>query len=223
MNKKSIRVLLPGFMEYNEALKLQQKLLKARQEDQIQDTLLLLQHPPVLTMGKRAQEGNILLPVDILKDRGIDVVYINRGGDVTYHGPGQIVGYPIMDLNNYGRDIRNFVSNIEEIFIRLLKEEYDIIADRDTEHRGVWVGNEKITAIGFSIKRWVSMHGFAFNVNTNLEHFNWIVPCGITEKGVTSMQKILGYSLDMDKVIDQVIEYFTGVFNITEISLNREV
>jgi lipoyl(octanoyl) transferase len=148
-----------------------------------------------------------------LEEQGIRVYKINRGGDVTYHGPGQIVGYPILDLNHHGKDLLRFIRRIEEVFIQLLKEEYGITAGRVPKFTGVWVGSEKITAIGFAVKRWVTMHGFAFNVNTNLEHFRWIHPCGITDKGVTSLQKLLGHAEDFDKVTDQVAKYFCKVFD----------
>lgn len=202
-----------GRIGYQEALDLQERLLKLRQQNKIEDTLLLLEHFPVLTLGLRGKRSNILIPEQVLKTQGIKIYEINRGGDVTYHGPGQIVGYPILDLNHHGKDIRNFIRRIEEIFIQLLKQEYNITANRDPKYTGVWVGSEKITAIGFAIKRWVTMHGFAFNVNTDLEHFNWIHPCGITDKGVTSLQKLLGHAEDFDKVMDQVMEYFCRLFD----------
>lgn len=217
----NLQVVLAGLMDYQEALKMQKRLLQLRQAGKIQDILLLLEHPPVITLGKRGKDTNILMPEDLLKSKGIKIYRIDRGGDVTYHGPGQIVGYPIMDLKNHGKDIRKFVRNIEEVFIRLLKEEYNITAGRDPEHTGVWVGEEKITAIGLSIKRWVSMHGFAFNVNTNLDHFKLINPCGIIDKGVTSLEKIVGHPLNMDKVIDQVVKYFSRVFGV-EVQINKE-
>lgn len=209
-----VQVALLGLIDYKEALDIQKKLLELRQSGKTEDTMLLLEHTPVLTVGVSGSHSNILIPEQELKSRGVSIYEANRGGDVTYHGPGQIVGYPILDLNNHGKDVRQFVRNIEEIFIQLLKEEYDITAGRVPKYTGVWVGDEKITAIGFSMKRWVSMHGFAFNVNTDLEHFKWINPCGITDKGVTSLQKILGHTLDMNEVMEQVIKYFCQIFNV---------
>jgi lipoyl(octanoyl) transferase len=202
-----------GKIDYQEALDLQERLLKLRQQNKIDDTLLLLEHFPVLTLGIRGKQSNILIPEQVLEEQGIRVYKINRGGDVTYHGPGQIVGYPILDLNHHGKDLLRFIRRIEEVFIQLLKEEYGITAGRVPKFTGVWVGSEKITAIGFAVKRWVTMHGFAFNVNTNLEHFRWIHPCGITDKGVTSLQKLLGHAEDFDKVTDQVAKYFCKVFD----------
>ena len=123
--------------------------------------------------------------------------------------------YPIMDLRNYGKDIKDFVWRIEEVFIRLLKEEYDIEASReDNKYTGVWVGDEKITAIGIAVKKWVTMHGFAFNVNTNLDHFKWIVPCGLADRGVVSLEKILGKPQDFDRLNDLVVKYFCQVFDL---------
>lgn len=210
-------------MPYIEALKLQKKLLALRQEDRIDDVLLLLEHPPVLTMGTRAKEENVLFSRDFLLSRGIDVINIDRGGDVTYHGPGQIVGYPILNLKNFERDIHKFVYNIEKIIIDFLWDEYKIKARTDDEYTGVWVGNDKICAIGFTVKKWVTMHGFAFNVNTNLNDFSYIHPCGIIGRGVTSLQKLLGKEVSMDFALDSVVKYFKKIFGVCgdELSLTQ--
>ncbi len=212
-----IKIVKLGRLEYGKALAIQEKLLALRQAGKTGDILLLVEHPPVLTVGRRGEYSNILLPTEELKAAGVEIFDVNRGGDVTYHGPGQIVGYPIMDLNAYGRDIKDYVGRIEEIFIRLLKDDYGITAHvDDKKYTGVWVGNSKITAIGIAVKRWVTMHGFAFNVNTDLEHFKWINPCGITDKGVTSLKKLLGHPEDYDKLNERVIWYFTQVFGLEE-------
>ncbi len=211
----NIKVVKLGRLEYGKALAIQEKLLALRQAGKTGDIMLLVEHPPVLTVGRRGEYSNILLPTEELKAAGVEIFDVNRGGDVTYHGPGQIVGYPIMDLNEYGRDIKDYVEKIEEIFIRLLKEDYAITARRDEKkYTGVWVENSKITAIGIAVKRWVTMHGFAFNVNTDLSHFRWINPCGIIDKGVTSLQKLLGHAEDYEKLNDRVIWYFTQVFGV---------
>ncbi|ABO49149.1 lipoate-protein ligase B [Desulforamulus reducens MI-1] len=202
-----------GEIDYQDALTMQEKLLLLRQQNKVEDIMLLLQHPPTLTLGTRENRYNILVPEVELKRQGVNIFKSNRGGDVTYHGPGQIVGYPIVDLNGHGKSIREYVHKIEETFIQLLKEEYDLTASRESKYHGVWLGNEKITAIGCAVKRWVTMHGFAFNVNTNLSHFNLINPCGITDRGVTSLQKIFGQPQDMEKVYKQVITYFSRVFD----------
>lgn len=215
-----INIVRLGRIDYKEALDIQEKLLGLRQQHKIGDIFLLLEHPPVLTLGRRGEYANILLPRQELEASGVSIYEVTRGGDVTYHGPGQIVGYPILDLNNYGKDVKDFVWKVEEVFIRLLKEKYNITADRDEKkYTGVWVGNEKITAIGIAIKRWVTMHGFAFNVNTQLEHFKWINPCGITDKGVTSLQKLLGHALDFEKLNDQVADYFCRVFGMHPVEM----
>ena len=202
-----------GNIEYSQALEMQNRLLQLRQQGQIEDILLLLEHPPVITVGSRGLTTNILVSESYLDSSGVSLYKSNRGGDVTYHGPGQIVGYPILDLKNHGKDLPKYIRKIEETFIRLLNNEYQIIAGRDPKHPGVWVGNDKITAIGCTIKRWVTMHGFAFNVNTNLEHFSLITPCGIVDKGVTSLQKLLGHPLNLPSVNQQVLKYFAEVFD----------
>ena len=209
-----MQVVRLGVMDYGEALCIQQKMLKLCQQELIPDTLLLVEHLPVITLGKRAAKENILVDKTFLNAQGITIYEIDRGGDVTYHGPGQIVGYPIVNLNHFGRDIRTFVGNIEEIFIRLLSENFDITARKDTVHTGVWVDDEKITAIGIAVKRWVTMHGFAFNVNTCMDHFKWIVPCGIRDKGVTSVQQLTGNTQDIDEMTTDVIRYFGEIFDV---------
>lgn len=209
-----------GILEYGPAWELQKELVVKRREGLIPDTLLLVEHPPVITMGRRAGEGDILKNADFLDEAGVGVFTIERGGEATYHGPGQIVGYTIIDLSDHF-DIRGLIDKLEEVFIRLLDEEFVIKAERVGEHRGVWVGNEKITALGIAIKRRITMHGFAFNVNTDLVPFSWIVPCGITDRGVTSLEKLLGRTLDMVMMKDLVVRYFTRVFGYDEISYNE--
>ncbi len=205
---------MPGIVNYGDALELQRRLQSLRQSGTIGDTLVLLEHPPVLTLGVRGNRDNIVISSDYAREHGITIHEVERGGDVTYHGPGQIVGYPIIDLNGYNRDIKAFVNNIEEIFISLLSEEYGIKARRDDKkYTGVWVGNDKITAIGISVRKWVTMHGFAFNVNTDLDHFKWIVPCGLSDRGITSLQKLKGTSLDIGQVCSMVARYYCRIFD----------
>ncbi|MCT4594768.1 MAG: lipoyl(octanoyl) transferase LipB [Anaeromicrobium sp.] len=208
-----IDILDLGVCEYEEALNIQLDLLKKRQADEINDTLILVEHPSVITMGRRAEKGNILGSKAVLEENGVGVFESNRGGDVTYHGPGQIVGYAIFKLKRYQMSIRQFVWNIEDTFIKLLKDEYNINANRDFKNTGVWVGNNKIVAVGLAVKRGVTMHGFAFNVNTELSHFNFIVPCGIHDKGVTSVKNIIGKEENLEEVKDKVIKHFKEVFN----------
>lgn len=216
-----LQVASLGQLDYLEALALQNSLLELRQQNAIADTLLILEHPATITIGVRGKNENILIPEEMLKQQGVNIIRVRRGGDVTYHGPGQIVGYPILDLNKHGRDIHDFVHRIEGSIIDLLQEHYGITAGRDAKYTGVWVGNEKITAIGCAVKRWVTMHGFAFNVNTDLEHFKWITPCGIRDRGVTSLQKILGYPLDLARVNEQVITHFCERFKLQPEKIDR--
>ena len=179
-----------GTLGYAEAHELQKNLVDARVAGDIGDTVLLLEHPAVLTLGRTAKEEHILAPPEFLKAQGIDVHEVGRGGDVTYHGPGQLVGYPIIDLNPDRRDVRKYVASLEESMIRLCAD-YDLTANRVEGLNGTWIGNNKIGAVGVRISRWVTMHGFAFNVNTKLSDFDAIVPCGIQGRGVTSLDNEL--------------------------------
>ncbi len=213
-----------GIIDYKEALELQEKLQKLLIERKTgEDFLLLLEHPPVLTLGRRGSRDNILTDVSRLEEMGVKIYDVNRGGDITYHGPGQIVGYPVIDLNNIGRDIKEFVWKVEEVFIRLLDREYGIAAEREEKkYTGVWVEDSKITAIGIAVRQWVTMHGFAFNVNTDLSHFGWINPCGITDRGVTSLRQLTGQKQDMRKLFSKVSEYFCQVFGYEADMLDRD-
>lgn len=212
-----------GRMDYAEALRVQEKTFYLRQQGLTEDTLILVEHPPVLTIGTSGTFSNILMSEEYLESNGISVYNVGRGGDVTYHGPGQIVGYPIMDMKNFNRDLKGFVWKVEDVIIKLLINEYEIKAYRDErKYTGVWVNNEKITAIGMSAKKWVTMHGFAFNVNTNLAHFKWINPCGITDKGVTSLEKVLGHTLDFEEVNTKVTHYFCDTFSMKPVMLSKD-
>ncbi len=182
----------------------------------ITDTLILVEHPKVITLGKSASKEHIVVSEEALKKAGVELFEINRGGDVTYHGEGQLVGYPIVNLIEKKWKVRSFVENLELVFIRLLKE-YGIESEAGTKEIGVWIGNEKITAIGLAVKRGVTMHGFAFNINTQLEDFQFIVPCGIQDKGVTSLKKLKGETMDFERVSRQVIDHFTKVYEYDEI------
>lgn len=214
-----LNIVKLGKIEYDEAYKIQQEVIRLRQEKLIDDTLLLLEHYPVITVGRSGDDNNILISQEYLDENNIKIHHINRGGDVTYHGFGQIVGYPIFNLENHGKDLKQYVHNLEEVFIKLLKEEFNIQAyTRDDKYTGVWVEDNKITAIGVLMKRWVTMHGFAFNVNTNLDHFKWIVPCGLHDKGVTSLQKLLNKELDLDLTTDFLVKYFCEIFKYNSIN-----
>lgn len=214
-----LNIVKLGRIEYDKAFKIQQEIVKLRQEKAINDTLLLLEHLPVITVGRSGDNDNIIAPQEFLRENNVNIHYVNRGGDVTYHGLGQIVGYPIIDLANHGKDLKLYVSKLEEVIIKLLKEEFNIHAyTKDMKYTGVWVDDNKITAIGVLIKRWVTMHGFAFNVNTNLDHFKWIIPCGIQDKGVTSLKILLGKELDLNIMNELIIKYFCDVFEYDDIN-----
>jgi lipoyl(octanoyl) transferase len=203
-----------GKMPYSKALEIQKTAVAKVQNKLVNNTLFLVEHPPVLTLGRRAERKNILVSDEILQREGVELFDIERGGDVTYHGPGQIVGYPILRLEEFGKDLHKYVSDIEEIFNRLLFKEYGIETKSDKgKYTGVYIGSRKITAIGIAVRKWVSFHGFAFNVKTNLKHFDWIVPCGLADRSVTNLEKETGTTLDFEKVKTRTAEYFSEVFN----------
>ena len=204
-----------GRMAYGPALELQHTLVQERLQERIPDTLVLLEHPPVITMGRKAPESDILASPELLRASGAEVHRITRGGEATYHGPGQLVGYTIFNLYQHDRKLRLFIERMEEVFIRVLARHYGIEAARDDEHRGVWVGDEKITAIGIAVSHRITMHGFAFNVAPDLSHFDWIVPCGIRDRGVTSIEKLTGTVPEMTVVKQQVIDAICEVYGYT--------
>ncbi len=196
-------------MDYDAAHDLQIKVLEAVQQGVLGDTLLLVEHPPVITMGRNAVEGNVLFSESYLASQGISLRTIERGGDATYHGPGQLVGYPIFDLKaRHGRSIKSFVDKLEAVFIEYLNGEHQLGADRNPVNAGVWLGDSKITAIGLAVKRGVTFHGFAFNINTDLSHYQYIVPCGLVGKTVTSLAECLGGPVDFDAVSVAVARAF---------------
>ena len=198
-----------GIVDYEKALLLQNRLAEARGKEEIPDTLLLLQHPPVVTMGKSGKAQNVLSP-QVLESKNIKVIYTDRGGDVTYHGPGQLVLYPILNLRAYRLSVPGYVWNLEETAIRLLAS-YGIAAGRMEKLRGVWVGQEKIAALGVHLSRWISKHGLALNVSTDLDPFSLINPCG-TGRRATSMAALLGRRFSMDEVEEKMIRSFGEVF-----------
>ncbi|GAB6137854.1 lipoyl(octanoyl) transferase LipB [Halanaerobaculum tunisiense] len=203
-------------MSYPKAYQLQKELFTLRQQGKINDTLFLTSHPHVITMGRSASKDNLLSNEKVLEKLNIEVIPIERGGDVTYHGPGQIVGYPILDLNNFKQDLHYYVRKIEQTIIALLAK-YNISAGRIKGLTGVWVADEKITAIGIAARKWVTMHGFALNVNPDLSYFNYIVPCGIIDKDVTSMQEVLNQKLVLEEVSQVLLTKFKQQFGFTEI------
>lgn len=201
-----------GQIEYSQAYNLQKRLLRLRTEGEITDTLLLMEHPPTITIGKFGKPENILASWKQLAAAGICLFLTDRGGDTTYHGPGQLVAYPIINLRQSGMSIRQYIHNLEEVIIRVL-DSFVIAADRDKGYTGVWVKDEAVAAIGLSVKRWVSMHGLALNVNTNLNHFSLIKPCGFTDRRVTSISRLLNRYVPMNIVIDELLACFSEVFN----------
>ena len=202
-----------GLVDYAAALELQRERVAQRKAGAIPDTLLLLEHPHVYTLGRNARQENMLVSAEWLASRGAQVFHTDRGGDVTYHGPGQLVGYPILDLTQHRRDISWYMRSLEEVFIRTAHD-FGIEAGRSEGAAGVWVGNDKLTAMGVHLSRWVTSHGFAMNVNTDLRYFEWIVPCGLHGKGVTSLAKLLGHAVEMEEVAERVVEHFGAVFGL---------
>lgn len=196
---------------YAEVLALQEQLHARRAAGEVPDTLLLLEHRPVYTLGRSASEGNILFSEEALRAAGIERVVTSRGGDVTYHGPGQLVGYPIIHLGDAGLRVLEYVTGLEETLIRVAAE-YGVEAGRDARNRGVWVGNSKLAALGIRVAHQVTMHGFALNVNTRLDDYRGIVACGLRDAGVTSLGRLLGRELDMSDVKTRVADAFRGVF-----------
>jgi lipoyl(octanoyl) transferase len=205
------RVEQLGRVDYAEALRLQRERVAQRKADAIPDTLLLLEHPHVYTLGRNAKREHLLISNKQLAHLGAGLFETDRGGDITYHGPGQLVGYPIFDLAKHRRDIAWFMRSLEEIFIGVASD-FGIEAARLAGAPGVWVGNDKLVAMGVHVSRWVTSHGFAFNVSTDLRYFDWIVPCGLRGKGVTSLEKLLGRPVEMQVAMDRVIEHFGRVF-----------
>ena len=203
-----------GRVPYADALALQKQLVEERRDGRIGDVLLLVEHPHVLTLGVRGDGGrsHILAPPDVLDARGVELHETGRGGDITYHGPGQIVGYPIIDLKPDRCDVHRYVRDLEEVLIRVAAD-YGLRGERVAGLTGVWVGGEKVAAIGVRIARWVTSHGFALNVTTDLDYFNLIVPCGIADRGVTSLSKLLGRPVDRTEVEDRLIQRFSEVFS----------
>ena len=219
--QKALSVVDLYLKRYNQVWDFQRQLQRRRKEGKIADTLILVEHYPVYTIGKNGTDSNIVATDEFLKSNGIEVVHVDRGGDVTYHGPGQLVGYPIFDLNGHRTSISWYMRSLEEVFIKLLSR-WGIKGKRSEGYPGVWVEENKIAALGVRISRWVTMHGFALNVNTNLDHFDGIIPCGIHHGGVTSIEKILGHQIDLEEVKDIVLESFQDIFNFSVVRKDTE-
>lgn len=211
MSVRPLVVRRLGRLPYGEGLALQERLVAERQRGEIPDHLLLLEHDPVFTLGRNARAENVLVPAEALRERGFEVFDTGRGGDVTYHGPGQVVGYPILDLSPDRRDVHRYVRDLEEVMLRTCAD-YGVEAERIAGLTGAWVGCEKIGAIGVRLSRWVTSHGFAFNVSTDLAAFDLIVPCGIRSKGVTSLERLLGRPVALEEVMDRLLVHFAAVY-----------
>ena len=192
-----------GRVHYGEALAIQRRLADERIAGAIPDTLLLLEHPPVVTLGRGTKESSLPLQPDALRRQGVDVFEIERGGDVTYHGPGQLVGYPILDLQGLKPDLHWYLRQLEEALIQAVSA-FGITAERNPGYTGVWTQGRKIASIGIHVRQWVTWHGFALNVTTDLSGFDTIVPCGLSGKRMTSMERLLGRPLPLEDVADAV-------------------
>ena len=208
---REISVINLGPTEYKACWDLQRRLSDQRLSGEVWDLLLLTEHSHVYTIGKSGSDDHLLAGEEELKAKGIPVYHNDRGGDITYHGPGQLVGYPILDLRNYYLDLHRYLRDLEEVIIRTLAA-YGVKSSRDSKYTGVWVGDEKICALGVKTSRWITMHGFALNVNTDLSYFLRIVPCGIRGKGVTSLGLVLGREVGLDEVAGMVSAEFGRVF-----------
>ena len=202
-----------GVVPYEEALELQRRLVEERKAGSIPDQLLLLQHPPVITLGAkvRSDRSHVLATEAMLDEAGVALFEAGRGGDVTYHGPGQLVGYPILDLRPDRCDVHRYVRDLEEMMIAMAAA-FGVRAERIAGLTGAWVGANKLAAIGVRISRWITSHGFAFNVSTDLAHFGLIVPCGIADRGVTSLGELLGTPPPLEAVESAAVASFAAVF-----------
>lgn len=201
-----------GSVQYEEGLRLQEQAVERLRSGEAPEQLLLLEHPHVFTLGRGADSSNILADREQLQAQSVGVYETGRGGDVTYHGPGQLVGYPIINLKPDRCDVHRYVRDIEEVLIRTIAE-FGVTGKRIEGLTGVWVGNEKIAAIGVRIARWITSHGFALNVNTDLDYFRMIVPCGISDKGVTSLSRLLGRRIELHDVARVAASNFAAVFS----------
>jgi lipoyl(octanoyl) transferase len=208
--EQNCELILLDLVPYTEAVELQLKYADAVASNRESEKFILLQHPPVITLGRGFHQENLLFTKQWLKERGISVEESGRGGDVTYHGPGQIVGYPILNISDQP-DLHLYLRNLEELMIRCVAD-FGIEAHRKPGMTGAWVGSEKIGAIGVRVSRWVTSHGFALNVNTDLHYFDYIVPCGIKQHGVTSLKKLLDREMKIADVQESLISHFQTIF-----------
>ncbi len=207
--------------DYKDAWDLQKSIHQQRVENKIDDVLFLLEHPHTYTLGKVADKKNLVGDEKFLSDNKISVYDIDRGGDITYHGPGQIVGYPIISLTNWKMDTHKYLRALEEVIIKVCSE-YGLNGSRVDKYTGVWIEDRKICAIGIKVSRWITMHGFAFNVNTDLKLFNGIIPCGISDKDVTSLSNELNKEISLKEVKEQIIHHFMNEFQYQQIEFKSK-
>jgi lipoate-protein ligase B len=206
--------------EYRAALDLQRSLVRARQTNAIEnDVVLILEHPPVFTLGRRAGVENLKASRAFLERKKIPVIPVERGGDITFHGPGQLVVYPIIDLTKAGLNILDYVTRLEEIMLRTASD-WNIPAKRNSVNRGIWVSNKKLGSVGISVKRGVTFHGFALNVNLSLKPFKWIHPCGLTDIGVTSMERELSQKISVNQVRKALMHHIETLFGFNLVSID---
>ena len=205
-----LQIIKKGLVPYEEAWEYQRLLHAQRRASEISDTLILLEHPPVYTFGKNSDQSNLI------DARDAQVIQSDRGGDITWHGPGQLVGYPIINLEDHKKSVSWYMRNLEEVIIQTLHH-YDITGERISGMTGVWVGNQKVCAMGVRLSKWVTMHGFALNVRPDMSYFNGMIPCGIKGKGVVSMQELLGHEITTEAVSRPLIQAFQAVFEFDRV------
>jgi lipoyl(octanoyl) transferase len=210
-----------GKIDYQSAYDVQKRIMAEKLDGHSEDSLMLLEHPPTITIGKSGKVKNLLVPREMLAAMGVSLFFTDRGGDITFHGPGQLVAYPIIDLKRRNKDIHRYISDLQEVMIETLAD-YGISARRDEKYVGVWVGDEKIGAIGVAIHRWVTMHGLALNINTDMTYFSLIEPCGIHDRGVTSMEKLLNHTVLISAVAESLAYHFAKVFSARIVWLTVE-
>jgi lipoate-protein ligase B len=200
-----------GLMEYEKVWNLQHQLWSRRVEGELPDLLLILEHPHVITLGRRGNRIHLKVSPEILEAMKIPIFHVERGGNITYHGPGQMVAYPILDLKDYGYRLIQYVDQLEEVILRALRD-FGIEGEKDASNRGIWAKGNKIASIGVTIKQWVSFHGFALNYETDLKYFDLINPCGLVGEKMTSMAKILGKGISRKELAERIILHFKEVF-----------